>query len=81
MDGFAKGEPALSGACCAGSDSYHPIGRFQVTFARVNTVKSCIFNRAPNACNAFLEANRDVDMWEYSAPEFKKRVTLHVTSR
>ena len=54
---------------------------FASSFAQVNTVKSCIFNRAPNACNAFLEANRDVDVWECSAPEYKKRVTLYVTSR
>ena len=29
MDGFPKSEPALSRACCAGPDSYLPIGKFQ----------------------------------------------------
>ena len=58
--------------------------RHQCLFARsfprprVNTVKSCVFNRAPNACNSFLNANRDVDMWEGSAYEFKKRVAAYV---
>ena len=42
---------------------------FACSFARprVNTVKSCIFNRAPKACNAFLDANRDIDVWESNA--------------
>ena len=31
MDGFTKSEPALSGACCAGADLYHPIGQFLVS--------------------------------------------------
>ena len=51
---------------------------FAVTFARVNTVRSCVFNRIPKLCNAFLDANRDVDMWESSAAEFKARVKQHV---
>lgn len=53
---------------------------FACSFARprVNTVKSCIFNRAPKACNAFLDANRDIDVWESNALLFKKRVVGHV---
>ena len=51
---------------------------FATSFARVNTVKSCVFNRAASACNAFLDANRDVDVWETSAPIFKKRVAWYV---
>ena len=30
-DWFARPEPALSRACCAGPDLYSPIGKFQVT--------------------------------------------------
>ena len=30
MDGCAKSEPALGGACCTGPDHYRPIGKFQV---------------------------------------------------
>ena len=54
---------------------------FASSFARVNTVKTCIFNRAPSACNAFLDANRDVDVWESNALEFKKRVSVYVMGR
>ena len=35
------------------------------------------FNRAPSACK-FLDAYRDVDMWEGSAFEFKKQVAAYV---
>ena len=45
---------------------------------RVNTVKTSIFNRAPSNCNAFLDANRDVDIWRSSAGEFRSRVAAYV---
>ena len=45
---------------------------------RVNTVKFCVFNRAPSICNAFLDANRDMDIWESSAVEFRRRVAAYV---
>ena len=54
---------------------------FATSFARVNTVKSCVFNRAPSACNVFLDVNRDVDVWQTSAQDFKKRVALYVRVR
>ena len=54
---------------------------FAVSFARVNTVRSCSFNRIPNVCNAFLEANRDVDVWESSMAEFRSRVKRYVSER
>ena len=54
---------------------------FAGLFGRVNTVKSCIFNRAPDLCNAFLDAHREVDMWECSAPVFRKRVVMYVKGR
>ena len=45
---------------------------------RVNTVKSSVFNRAPSSCNAFLDANRDMDVWESGVVEFKRRVAAYV---
>ena len=30
MGGFVRAEPMLSKTCCAGSDLYHPIGRFRI---------------------------------------------------
>lgn len=52
---------------------------FAVSFARVNTVRSCTFNRIPNACNAFLDANRDMDIWGSGMTEFKARVKQYVS--
>ena len=54
---------------------------FAGLFGRVNTVKNCIFNRAPESCNAFLDAHREVDMWECSAPVFRKRVVMYLKGR
>ena len=54
---------------------------FAVSFARVNTVRTCAFNRIPNVCNAFLDANRDVDVWENSTAEFKAKVKQFVMGR
>ena len=51
---------------------------FAVSFARVETVRSCAFNRIPKACNAFLDVNRDVDVWGSGAMEFRTRVKRHV---
>lgn len=51
---------------------------FATSFARVNTVKLSVFNRAPRTCNAFLEANPDIDVWQSSANDFKKRVAAYV---
>ena len=39
----------------------------------------CVY-RAPSTCNAFLDTNRDVDMWEGGAFEFKKRVAAYVAN-
>ena len=52
-----------------------------VSFARVNTVRMCTFNRIPNVCNAFLNANRDVDVWSSSLAEFRARVRRYVRGR
>ena len=54
---------------------------FAVSFARVNTVRSCTFNRIPNVCNAFLNTNRDIDVWESGMAEFKTRVKKYVKNR
>ena len=54
---------------------------FAVSFARVNTVRMCTFNRIPNVCNAFLNANRDVDVWNSSLVEFRARVRRYVRGR
>ena len=47
---------------------------FNVPFARTNTIKSSMFVRIPRVCNRFLDANRDVDVWNTSLADFKKRV-------
>ena len=54
---------------------------FAVSFARVNTVKSCTFNRIPKVCNTFLDANRELDIWESGIGEFKAKVREYVRSR
>ena len=54
---------------------------FHVPYGRVNTVKCGLFCRIPKACNAFLDVNRDVDVWHYSAGEFKKQVTAYVRTK
>ena len=54
---------------------------FAVSFARVKTVRSCSFNPIPNVCNAFLEANRDVDVWESSVAEFRTRAKRYASER
>ena len=54
---------------------------FAVSFARVNTVRSYSFNRIPKVRNTFLEANRDVDVWESSMAEFRARAKLYVSER
>lgn len=54
---------------------------FAVSFARVNTVRSCAFNRIPKVCNAFLNVNRDIDVWESNMAEFKSRVKTYVINR
>ena len=51
---------------------------FAVSFARVNTVRTCAFNRIPGACNDFLDANRDLDIWESDMAEFRRRVKEYV---
>ena len=54
---------------------------FATSFGRVNTVKSCVFNRAPSTFNAFLDVHRDVDVWHTSTQYFKKRVSQYVRGR
>ena len=54
---------------------------FAVSFARVNTVRSCTFNRVPNACNTFLDQNRDLDVWVSGVAEFRARVRQYVRGR
>ena len=54
---------------------------FHVPYARVNTIKSSAFCRLPNLCNAFLDSNRDVDLWHHTASSFKTRVIAHVRIR
>ena len=54
---------------------------FHIKYARVNTVKNGAFCRVPRVCNAFLDANRDVDVWHQSVYQFKKRVVTYVNER
>ena len=51
---------------------------FHVSYARVGTVKSGMFCRLPQACNAFLDARRDVDMWGSSVGQYKKAILSFV---
>ena len=51
---------------------------FCVPHARVSTVKHGLFCRVPKACNEFLDANRDIDLWHDSLTTFKKRLIAHV---
>ena len=51
---------------------------FHVPHARVNTVKRGLFVRLPVSCNAFLDANREADLWTMSASEWKRAVQRHV---
>ena len=53
---------------------------FHVPYARVGTVKSGMFCRLPRASNAFLDKCRDVDVWEYSAGQYKRSVLAYVTT-
>ena len=54
---------------------------FANSLARVNTVKSCVFNRAPTACSTFLDLNRNVDIWQDSESQFKRHVVAYVARR
>ena len=51
---------------------------FNTPYARVNTVRCGLFCRISKACNAFLNENRDVDVWVHSAGMFKKSVIAYV---
>ena len=53
---------------------------FHVPYARVGTVKSGMFCRLPRASNAFLDKCGDVDVWEYSAGQYKRSVLAYVTT-
>ena len=63
-----------------------PISAINCALDKVNCVSTAsifkstasIFNRAPSNCNAFLDANRDVDIWRSSAGEFRSRVAAYV---
>ena len=39
------------------------------------------FNRVPNACNTFLDQNRDLDIWVSGMAEFRARVRQYVRGR
>ena len=54
---------------------------FHVPYARVGTIKSGMFCRLPLSCNAFLDTCRDIDVWNFSAGQFKKCVISYVKSR
>ena len=54
---------------------------FHVSHARVNTVKNGLFTRIPKLSNMFLDANRDVDLWQHSQLRYKKGVVAFVRSR
>ena len=51
---------------------------FNTPYARVNTVKYGLFCRISRSCNAFLDANRDIDVWLNSAAKLKKSVIAYV---
>ena len=51
MDGFAKSEPALNGACCAGPDPYRPIGKFQL-IGRIYSRTFSVTAQPDTACPA-----------------------------
>ena len=53
---------------------------FHVPYARVGTVKSGMFCRLPRTSNAFLDKCRDVDVWEFSAGQYKRSVRAYVTT-
>ena len=55
MDGIAKPEPTLSGACCAGPDPYRPFGKFQVA-GRISGTARPIDKRSPLVGNPIPSA-------------------------
>ena len=54
---------------------------FHVPYARVNTVRNGPFCRLPKLCNAFLDRNRAIDVWNHSAMIFKKHVITYVREK
>ena len=54
---------------------------FHVPYARVNTVRNGPFCRLTKLCNAFLDRNRAIDVWNHSAMIFKKHVITYVREK
>ena len=54
---------------------------FHVSHARVNTIKNGLFSRVPRLCNAFVDANRDVDLWRFSQAEYRRRAVAFVRTK
>ena len=63
---------------CSSPLASHLQTLFAVSFARVNTVRSCSFNGILNTFSAFLDANRDIDIWDTGMSKYRARVKQNV---